>query len=307
MTHGWWAVFRINNFLASLKCRRWNYPIEGCHCRLSATALYLSSLTSIVYVFIYFYFRRTLQVIIEESNFPAQPQWPFAILQTYISNISIFYSAVLFFIILPVVLHKYRWIRILCFLALLQTLSIQFSNGNIYHGHHSLLFISFLFIFLPSLSGPSFTRKSKYLYATVFMTCQLYIAMVYTLSGFWKVFYLLTEYEIAPSLYLQFHIANEWLMRGYLPSAAKWFFIYPSLGYGHIGVAGLFLFTGWAVFQPKLHRVWGFLLILFHLSTEWILDVSFGSHIMLVGIFFCASPFACLKWNFTKLRMPTRT
>jgi hypothetical protein len=67
---------------------------------------------------------------------------------------------------------------------------------------------------------------------------------------------------------------------------------YPLLGWPlHIGVIYFELFSIVIAFRPGLHRLWGLLLIAFHIGTILILSFSFTVNILLLALLFVMSPF----------------
>ncbi|MGH7452133.1 MAG: hypothetical protein ACRENG_12360, partial [bacterium] len=82
-----------------------------------------------------------------------------------------------------------RWTRALVFISLLALNALNNSFGHISHTHHALIFVTFIFILLPAATkkkSPA-TITHRHLYLTVFWTAQFFLALFYSISGFWKV------------------------------------------------------------------------------------------------------------------------
>ena len=61
-------------------------------------------------------------------------------------------------------------------------------------------------------------------------------------------------------------------------------------------------FTAIAVaVRPRLHRIWGSLLIMFHLSTWLLMEIIFKEHVLLLVMFFVFSPFRPIEYDLRKI------
>ena len=204
--------------------------------------------------------------------------------------------------------------RLGIFLYLFLYVALQNSQGALNHVGYFYVYMSFALLFLPSSIGrPSqMSRKAAMNCVMVLWFAQLTPLLAYFLSGFWKVYYsgwellttdafvrILLDRMMSDTLpvpvLLPFLIKNELL--------AQFLF----LGLIYVQVAAIF-----ALFRPHLHRPLGIVLILFHLGTDWLLNIQFYSFTVVVGLLFVFSPFAPpyslrgLLWSLPLLGIPMR-
>ena len=189
--------------------------------------------------------------------------------------------------------------RILVALFYVQTLAFENSFGSINHYGHFGLWLCLCFAALPGarlerLRGARAPRRS---YLTVFFLAQSLIALFYTSSGARKAYYGLFVPENAVSSFapeaLPLLVVQKWLQIGEAPLLADLFIQHLWLAWpAHLLVIYVELFALVAVFRPELHRLWGVLLIVFHLLVWLLLGVSFAFQPALLGLLFVFSPFA---------------
>ncbi|MGF1511184.1 MAG: hypothetical protein ACFB9M_16955 [Myxococcota bacterium] len=195
-----------------------------------------------------------------------------------------------------------RWIRLCVFIGLLEVLALKFSFGKIHHLMHAWLFCTFVFVWLPNdwhrAHGPGRARVRRQSLLFVFSGAQVAVAMTYSLAGLGKI--LGTAYQavlgqvtpLHPSA-LARHIADRILQTHADSLLGAWMiehaaFLWPMM----IGTLYLQTFALFAALRPRLHRVWGVGLMVFHTVTLLALTIDFTPSIFLVGLLFVASPVA---------------
>ncbi|WP_420445774.1 DCC1-like thiol-disulfide oxidoreductase family protein [Candidatus Poriferisodalis sp.] len=176
---------------------------------------------------------------------------------------------------------------------LLLHVALSNSYGSINHGYHVMLFIGFALLFLPGRDqGRRMARKNVLSCLTVFWFAQGLILLPYTLSGFWKIWHgrlevfspdamtrilldrALLEADNIPFL-LPFVAQHNWLAQ-----SMWWLTLYIEL------------FALLVVFRPHLHRPFGIVLMLFHITSDLLMNISFSLNIIMLGLFLVLSPLA---------------
>lgn len=203
-----------------------------------------------------------------------------------------------------------RIVRGAVFLAWLEVLGLSFSFGKIHHLNHGLLFTSFIFaFFVPDAafragSARRIDRQHGLLGLHAAMTM---LALTYSLAGVGKL--LGTAYQAAlgqitplhPSA-LARHIADrllqthpESILGGFMIEYGVW--LWPMM----LATVYIQLFAVVAAFRPRLHRLWGFGLMGFHIVTALTMTIDFSPNLILLGLLWLASPFAPESWNLPAL------
>ena len=201
--------------------------------------------------------------------------------------------------LLAVTLVRYRVVRILIFLSVLEFLAFKFSFGSINHGDHLGLLISFVLIFLPAgwHRGSDAPRAVRTATLLVFSACQGMILLIYSMSGMWKVGGVVRQVVNGEVTYLSpeglaqqvaakllsdesITVLGPWLIDNYW---VGWFLM--------VGALYLEFFSLWALPRPSLHQVWGFGLIFLHLSTHLTMGVGFARNSLWLALFLVFSPF----------------
>jgi hypothetical protein len=194
-------------------------------------------------------------------------------------------------------------LRLVFAVLCLMVVALTNSMGGINHGYHVWLWIAVCFMFLPSSKG-SLSRDFKMAYLSVIVATQALILLFYTLAGMWKVRYGLAalyrgvEGNFAPrGLALQ--LADRILVTGTKPILAdlaisNYWLIWPMfLAVMYFQLTALFI-----VRRPRLHIVWAYFLISFHLGTWLLMEIAFPVQMLFVGLLFAMSPFRPQKWSF---------
>ncbi len=98
--------------------------------------------------------------------------------------------------------------------------------------------------------------------------------------------------SIAPNA-LPLLVTQKWLQTGDHPLLADFFVQHLWLAWPvHLLVIYIELFALVAVFRPELHRLWGLLLLTFHLMVWLLLGIVFAYQPLVIAPLFIWSPFA---------------
>jgi hypothetical protein len=201
--------------------------------------------------------------------------------------------------LLGVTLGRYRAVRVLVFLSLLEFLAFRYSFGAVNHGDHLGLLLSFVLILLPDAwrRRPAPGRPVRAATLLVFSGCQGLIMLTYSMSGMWKVGGVVQQAIQGQVTYLAptglaRQVAAKLLADDSTSLLGPWLIDHYWVGWP-LMVAALYLeFCAlWAVARPSLHQAWGLGLILLHLSTHLTMGVGFPQNPLWLALFFVLSPF----------------
>lgn len=193
----------------------------------------------------------------------------------------------------------YRSFRSLYFVGLLQYMAVKNGFGKVNHDFHMWLWASGLFVALPTskmLRTP--TARVRHSVLSVVWAVQVISLFFYTLTGLWKLAHAVQAIAASrPSAFdlnafslivadrlmetSQRAILGDFLVRNSFPG---WVLF--------TGTIYLESFALLAVLRPRLHRLWGGGLILFHLGTQLVMGFTFIPAFAFLGLFFLCSPFA---------------
>lgn len=160
------------------------------------------------------------------------------------------------------------------------------------------LFVSFLFIFLPSVMErvPPLDVRKKFL--IVYWGAIAYIGSVYFMSGFVKLIGACVQLAAGQTSIFSpdaaaLYTANILTMFDRTSILGPFIIEHHILGWCALLIY-MYILLGalWAAFFPSLHRIWGVGLVLFHAGTLLSLDLIFYHFPFFAGLFFIASPFA---------------
>ena len=200
---------------------------------------------------------------------------------------------------------RYRPVRVLVVVAQLLDAAYINSQGAINHSLHMWLWVGVCFVFLPSC-GPGSevrNRKSRISFMIAFSMAQGAVLLFYSLSGAFKVGWatvaLMDERlsGFAPEA-MALTLARRSLQTGTDPIWASLVIEHPLIGWPlylvlyYIEIAALLVFL-----RPRLHRLWGLALVLFHIGTFLFMSISFPAHVLLVTLLMIFSPFAPDRWS----------
>ena len=200
---------------------------------------------------------------------------------------------------LAITFSQYRFVRFIVFLSLLEFYGFKNSFGKISHGSHLVIFISFLFIFLPQ--GWHLVNSNKKLIKTsvltIFSACQVLIMLTYTMSGVGKILYVFVQasrgevHALMPKG-LALTVANRLVETESTSYFGGWLIEHYHFAWIlMIGAIYLQFFALWAAFRPPLHQIWGLGLILFHISVSLTMTITFEQNCLWLALFFLYSPF----------------
>lgn len=229
------------------------------------------------------------------------PQWPVFWLryvefsQAYLF-INIFFVAT---IILAAIFPQKRAARILVFLGLFEFISFHVSILRLDVDWYPWIYTAFILIFLPGgweipERFPSSERKK---FLLVFWGCQAFLLLTYFMSGIGKFYGAITQAWQGELNTFSFqsgalHIADRLLLTDSTSALGPLIIKYPVLGWPFMAsYPFIFLSTIFVIFRPSLHRIYGILLIFFHLGSHFTVSIGFPAHIILIGILFLNSPF----------------
>ena len=212
-------------------------------------------------------------------------------------------------------LPQRREVRVAVFVAFLQVLALKFSFGKIHHLMHGWLFATFIFaFFLPNgaFNPAAASRSTRQASLLAFSAAQVALAGTYTLAGIGKL--VGTAYQaflgqvtpLHPAA-LARHVADR-IVQTHADSLLGEFMIENAILIWPMMLATLYLqlFAVWAAFRPRLHRLWAFGLIGFHVMTKLSMTIDFTPNILLLGFLWAASPTAPTRfeWRATAADLP---
>lgn len=193
---------------------------------------------------------------------------------------------------------RVRAFRLLYAFGLLEYMAVINGYGKINHNFHGWLWVAALLTLLPGHRARRGCTAERQATLAVLWSCQVIVLFFYALTGLWKFAYAVhalaservSAFELDGfSLIVagrlletnQHTLLGDWLARNPLPG---WVLFN--------GTMYLEAFALVAAFRPRLHRVWGMGLIVFHLGTQVAMGFSFEQNIVLVGLLLVCSPWA---------------
>jgi hypothetical protein len=197
----------------------------------------------------------------------------------------------------------YRVFRILFAFFFLCVVGTENSQGAMDHSYHAWLWLGISFMFLPRLGSGAPDRAGKMAYLSVITGTQALILLFYTFAGFWKFYWgagpLLhgVEGNFAPrGLALQ--LAGRILETGTKPLLGDFVITNYWLSYPMFLVLIFMQLTAvFVALRPRLHIIWGYALIVFHIGTWLLMEIYFPVHVLLLGLLFVMSPFRPQRWT----------
>jgi len=171
------------------------------------------------------------------------------------------------------------------------------SFGSPEHQLDHWLWISFILIFLPKLAhdAPKDERKK---FSLVVWTVQAYLLLTYSMAGIGKLIYLGIQFAHHQSNALSLdagalYIASQLNLMGERTPLGPFIVDHPWIAWlPFLALLELQTFAFVAAFRPRLHRLWGLCLILFHLGTFFTMRAVFVAPSALLMVLLLASPFA---------------
>lgn len=194
---------------------------------------------------------------------------------------------------------QFRWARVAGALALTEYLALRFSLGKIHHLMHGWLMVLWVCCWLPrNWTAPEVLNADERRQVLVcFHTCQLLVAVTYTLSGVGKVLGVIYQWSLGQATLLSLDSLNRHtaarsletptpsVLGAWVVRHGEW--LWP----GALGVLALQLAAVWMVRRPRLQQPLGALLIMFHALTTLVMGIDFAPAVMLCGALYLVSPF----------------
>lgn len=188
--------------------------------------------------------------------------------------------------------------RLGSFAYLLAHVALANSYGAINHGSHVMLFVGFALLFLPRRDqGSRMARKNVLSCLTVLWFAQGLILLSYTLSGFWKLWH--SRLEVFSADAMSRILLDRALLEAdnipiLLPFVAQHNWLAQSMWWLTLYIE---VFALLVVFRPHLHRLFGAVLMLFHITSDWLMNISFSLNIVMLGLFLLLSPLAPARFS----------
>lgn len=203
------------------------------------------------------------------------------------------------------IMPKYRLARIAGFLGLLFFVAMKYTPLKIGHSLHLLIFISALFVFLPTGWDGKLvkSRLIKQKTLLVFWTGQATIMLGYTLAGLIKI--VVGIYQVGKGEVSMFHLEAvarhtayrlfETNTEGFLSA-----FVIENLwvsGFLMVGTIYIELYAFWAMFRPRLMWFFAASLICFHIGTEMVMTIIFTPPCFLLALLIANNPLRSDSWT----------
>jgi hypothetical protein len=206
---------------------------------------------------------------------------------------------------LGIVCWRFIVTRIFVSAALLMYAAYANSHGAINHGYHEWFWISVCFWLLPANRSEivGATRTGRMHFLTAFSLAPLLILTFYTLSGVYKCHAALVGLlstgagAFSPDA-MAITVAWRALQTGADPMWGSVIIEHPLLGWPiYLALYFVELVSVLVFFRPSLHRIWGMVLIMFHLGTLLFMDIVFSQHVLINAMLFVMSPFALGQYS----------
>ncbi|WP_428116222.1 DCC1-like thiol-disulfide oxidoreductase family protein [Candidatus Poriferisodalis sp.] len=234
---------------------------------------------------------------------PTAPIWPITALQQFTgtgwfaNDHAVTVVGLLFAIAAASFPRSLVW-RLGSFGYLLLHVALSNSYGSINHGNHVILFVGFALLFLPRRNeGRRMARKNVLSCLTVFWFAQGLILLPYTLSGFWKIWYSRLE-VFSPDAMTRILLDRALLEADNIPVLLPFIAQHNALAQSMWWLTlYIEIFAFLVVFRPHLHRPIGVVLMLFHITSDWLMNISFSLNIIMLGLFLVLSPLAPTRFS----------
>lgn len=232
------------------------------------------------------------------------PLWPAAwVLDLFgrSRGLSLVLAAYAAFALAAAALPRLRLLRLGYSASLLLYLAITNGSGKINHGMHAWFWVSLFLVLIPtgreawrSTAGPELRRS----FVHALLLSQFCLLTFYTLTGLWKLGYATTAlfgpevsaFQIDGFSYL---LGKNLLATGRATLAGEFLLDHPVVGWALFNLTMYLEATSILItFRPRLHRVWGIGLILFHIGTMASMGILFPANLVLIGLLLLCSPLA---------------
>lgn len=207
--------------------------------------------------------------------------WPVSWLKYYQSPDKLVLIIILLGILFSIISIRYpfrRGAKILAEIFFFLFFAIYYSHVKIYHSIHCFIYTGFLIALIKDDKNMKILMKSAI----------ALFAFPYFLSGLWKFRYLLSLNNLGDiALVMPYQLAFNSIEGAYYPRGLLTILNLNSnwhLGFW-ISIV-VFELLGIAIlFKTKFFKVWGILLIIFHITTEILMQIEFFAAIVLSLIF----------------------
>ena len=192
---------------------------------------------------------------------------------------------------------EHRIARAAYAIALLEYMAFVNGFGKVGHPLHAWFFVAAIFVLLPNRRWDERRTPSDWRhFLGVFWLAQLVVLFFYTLTGAWKVGIALTDMAGGRANAFQIDGFSSMVGRRLLIDDAdtiagtfivrhEWIGFIAFLATMYIESVSLLI-----AFRPRLHSIWGGLLVVFHIGTELVLGFVFTQSIVLVSLLLVLSP-----------------
>lgn len=192
--------------------------------------------------------------------------------------------------------------RLGVFLYILLFIALRNSYGSINHGNYYYLYVSFALLFLPPRNKAGEAARTDTLSClAVLWLVQSLLLFPYSLSGLWKIWDGRLELLSSDSMVrvlLNRAVDDSGNIAPLLPLIARHDLLAQSILLVTVYIE---VFALLVVFRPHLHRVFGAMLIIFHVGSDWLMNISFFSNILMIGLFLVLSPTAPTRFSLSGL------
>ncbi len=232
----------------------------------------------------------------------AHPLWPAHWWFDWFSvrnGVNLIFWAYLGTSIVVALVPEQRLARIAYSFALLQYMAFVNGFDKINANLHGWFFVSVFLIFLPRGPWPGQRRvATRQYFLTVIWATQVTVLLFYSLTGIWKIhdgFFDLIHGKTGVFSFNAFsYIVASSLFRTNIDTVLGHYFAKTVFVGWVLFIGTMYLESSSLIiaFRPRLQRLWGIGLILFHVGTQLVMGFTFPQNIALVGLLLVASPFA---------------
>jgi hypothetical protein len=199
--------------------------------------------------------------------------------------------------------YKYRFARVLLFIAIWQVHALESSYGHINHQWYTWLYTAGIFIFLPDIWKKNTSFGVIHQSLLVVWGAQAFIMLTYTMAGINKFYHVFYQYSLGEihgfSKEAMLYQSTWWVPQLQQPAyAIDWIITFPIIAWiAYISLHFIQFFALWTMLRVSLQRVWTFLLLSFHIGTFLIMGIIFPQHVLLLCVLFVLSPFAVRHYS----------
>jgi len=193
----------------------------------------------------------------------------------------------------------WRASRILAFLGCLEGMALDNSFGKINNHLHLWTVVAFMLIFLPREEDALREPEVRAGALRLFWGTQAFILLTYSMSGVAKLLGAALQlargdaHTLFHSDALARHVAERLMETSETSLLGPWIIAHPAWGWlPFLGAVYLEVFALTVAFRPSLQRPWALGLVLMHIGIFLSMNVTFSNSILLLSLFFFASPFS---------------